>query len=116
MRVYTGLIALIVAALLAGCGGGGVDEAKSVEQVTAEAAEMGQAKLQKMVDQYETVIAGKKTELEALTAQLKELSISELMGEKAKSLKAEMGDLTTSLNTLKDHLAVYVKQLEASAE
>lgn len=115
MKLYSGLMALMVAALITGCGGG-VDETKSVEQVTAEAAKMNQAKLQKMVDQYEGVIAEKKTELEALNAQLKELSISELMGDKAKALKAELGDLTTSLDTLKDHLAVYAKELKASAE
>lgn len=117
MKIFNGMIALTVcAALLSGCGGGGVDEEKSVEQVTAEAADMSRAKLQKMVDQYESAVAEKQADVEALNAQLKELSISDLMGEKAKTLKSELGDLTTSLNTLKDHLSVYAKQLKESAQ
>jgi ribosomal protein L29 len=115
MKVLKWLFALMAAALIAGCGGG-VDETKSVEQVKIEASEMSQAKLRKTVAEYETVIAEKASELDALNAQLKELSISELMGEKAKTLKTELGDLSTSLSTLKDHLGVYAKQLEASEE
>ena len=116
MKWYTGLMVLMTAGMLAGCGDSGVDENTPVEQVAAEAAQMGQAELQKMVDKYEGLIADKAAELDGLKAQLKELSVSELMGEKAKTLKTDLGNITSSIDNLKDQLAVYVKELKASAE
>ena len=105
---------LMIAAVLAGCGGGGIDENKPIEQVAAEAAEMGEADLQEMVSQYEPLIDEKVAELDALKEQLKELSISELVGEKAKTMKAELGSITTSLDKLKEQLAVYTKALSSA--
>lgn len=115
MKFLNGIIGLAVCmTLLSGCGGEGLDEEKSIEQVTAEAAEMSREKLQKMVDQYKRAVAERQADVEALHTKLKELSISDLMGEKAKALKTKLSDLTTSLNTLKDHLTVYTEQVKSA--
>ena len=112
MRTGTLLTALLAAVLLAGCGGG-ADENKPLDQVAAEAAAMGQAELQKVVDKYEAAIAGKTAEIDALKAKIKDIPIARMAGEEAKGLKAELDEITQSLTALKDRLAVYAKELQA---
>ena len=58
----------------------------------------------------------KVSELDDLKAKVKEIPLSELMGEKAKTMKAELGEITTSLDKLKDQLEVYAKELSSAAE
>lgn len=114
MKKVCGLLAgLVLAAMLSGCGGSGIDENKPMDQVAADAAKMSQAELQKMVDKYEGVIADKMKEVDALTAKIKEIPLTELMGEKAKALKEDASELGASLNKLKDQMAVYAKELAA---
>jgi hypothetical protein len=114
MKKVCGVLAgLMVAALLAGCGGSKIDENKPIDQVAADAAKMGQADLQKMVSQYEAAIAEKMKEVDALKGQLKEIPLTELMGEKAKALKDDAAEITASLGKLKDQMAVYAKELAA---
>lgn len=114
MKWCKGFLVLMAAAVLAGCGGSGIDENKPIDQVAAEAAEMGKAELQKMVDQYQPLIEEKMSEMAAIKDQLGELSVSELMGEKAKSLKAEMSDITGAIDQLKKQLAVYTDALSSA--
>jgi len=116
MKVYNGLMALLVAAVLTGCGGGEIDENKPMDQVAAEAAKMSKEKLQNMVAEYESLIAQKAEELKSLEAQIKNLPVSELMGEKAATIKEETKTLAASLSKLKEQLAVYAKELSAAVE
>jgi hypothetical protein len=116
MNGCRGFLAVMLVSVLTGCGGGGIDENTPIETVAAEAAEMGKAELQKVVDQYQPLLEEKVAELGAIKDQLGELSVSELLGEKAKSLKNEMGEITTSMNKLKEQLAVYTKALSSAAE
>ncbi len=116
MKWCMGLMVLMIAAVLAGCGDGGIDENKPIGQVAAEAAKMDKADLQEIVGQYEPLIEDKVVALGALKDQLKELSISELVGEKSKTMKAELKGITTSLDKLKEQLAVYTKALSSAAE
>jgi hypothetical protein len=113
MKPCTLVTALLAVILLAGCGGSGADENKPINQVAAEAAAMGQAELQKMVDKYEAAVAGKMTEIDALKAKIKEIPLTEMMGEKATALKGDLDEITQSLTALKDRLAVYAKELQA---
>jgi hypothetical protein len=117
MRWFKGLLSLVVVAVLSGCGGsGGIDENKPIDQVAAEAAEMSKEKLQGVVAEYEGLISEKAEQLKGLEAQIKDLSISELMGEKAKTIKEDTKTLSTSLSKLKDQMEVYAKQLSSAAE
>jgi Skp family chaperone for outer membrane proteins len=114
MKKVCGLFAgLMMVAMLTGCGGSKIDENKPIDQVAADAAKMGQAELQKMVDQYQGVIADKSKEVEALMAKVKEIPMTELMGDKAKALKGDLGEVKDSISKLKDHMEVYAKELAA---
>ncbi len=114
MKKRYGLLAgLMLAAMLTGCGGSGIDENKPVSQVAADAQKMTQADLQKMVAKYDAAIAEKSKELQALAAKIKEIPLTELMGEKAKTLKGDMSKITTSIDKLKDQMAVCAKELAA---
>jgi Skp family chaperone for outer membrane proteins len=114
MKKRYGLLAgLVLAAILTGCGGSGIDENKPVSQVAADAQKMTQADLQKMVAKYDAAIAEKSKELEALAAKVKEIPLTELMGEKAKTLKGDMSKVTTSIGKLKDQMAACAKELSA---
>ena len=101
-------------AMLTGCGGSSsIDENKPVSQIAADAQKMTQADLQKMVAKYEAAITEKGKELEALTAKVKEIPLTELMGDKAKTLKTDISKITTSMGKLKDQMTVYAKELAA---
>ncbi|MFA7256390.1 MAG: hypothetical protein WC047_02300 [Kiritimatiellales bacterium] len=112
MKLY-GLAGLMLAAMLTGCGGNKIDENKPLDQVAADAAQMGRADLQKMVDQYKVAIADKGKELDAVKAKIKEIPITEMMGDKAKMLKDDVSRIAESTGKLKDQLAVYAKELSA---
>jgi len=113
MKLYGFLAGLALVAMLAGCGENKIDENKPIDQVAADASRMGQAELQKMVNTYEAAIAEKSKEVQALAAQVKEIPLTELMGDKAKALKADISKLTASTGKLKDQMAIYAKELAA---
>ena len=113
MKLYGLLAGLILAAMLTGCGGNKIDENKPIDQVAADAAKMGQAELQKMVDTYQVAIADKSKEAEALMAKVKEIPLNEMMGDKAKMLKDDVSKIKTSMDKLKDQMAAYAKELAA---
>jgi hypothetical protein len=66
-----------------------------------------------MVNTYEAAISEKSKEVQALAAKVKEIPLTELMGDKAKALKDDVSKLTTSMDKLKDQMAVYAKELAA---
>lgn len=106
---------LLAAVLLSGCGGSGpgaADESKPLDQVAQEAAAMGKAELQKMVEKYEAVLASKAAEVDALKAKLKEIPVTEMMGEKAAGLKGDLEEIVRSVDALKERLEVYMNELK----
>ncbi len=114
MKKGYGLLAgMMLVAMLTGCGGNKIDENKPIDQVAADAAKMGQAELQKMVDTYQAAIADKSKDVEAVMAKVKEIPLSELMGDKAKALKGDLSEIQAALGKLKDQMAVYAKELAA---
>lgn len=114
MKILNGLLVLALMALISGCGGSdAIDENKPVDQVAAEAAAMGQAELQQMVDKYEAAIADKAAEVDELKAKIKEIPLKELLGDEAKTLKGDLEGIVSSLGKLKDQMAVYSKELSA---
>ena len=103
-------VVFVGVAVLAGCGSG-VSEDKPIAQVEQEAQTMDEAKLQSMVDKYKAAIEAKKSDIQKLQAQLKEIPMTELMGDKAKALKADIQDITDSVNALTKRMQVYASEL-----
>jgi outer membrane murein-binding lipoprotein Lpp len=113
MKRFQGLLVLMAVFMLAGCSSE-IDENKPMETVRVEASKMKPEALKAKVAQYEALIAEKTAGIDGIKQQLKDLTISELMGEKAKTLKEEMSGLTASFEKLSDQMAVFAKELAAA--
>jgi hypothetical protein len=88
------------------------DESKPVSEVKTEAEKMDTGQLRAMAVTYKEAIVAKKGELEKLAAQLKEIPVTEMLGEKAKQLKANIDSLTKSVDALKERFEVYYAKLK----
>jgi len=104
------LIALCLFAIL-GCGKK-ADENKPISEVKAEAEKMDTDGLRDMAMVYQKAIAAKNGEVEKLTAKLKDIPVTEMMGDKAKELKADVDNLNTSISALKERFEVYYQKLK----
>jgi predicted nucleic acid-binding Zn-ribbon protein len=94
-----------------GCGKK-ADENKPISEVKAEAEKMDTDGLRAMAMAYKEAIATKKGDLEKLTAKLKDIPVTEVLGEEAKSLKADMENLEKSVSALKERFEVYYQKLK----
>ena len=78
--------AALAVCMLAGCGDG-VDENKTPEQIKAEVVNLDAAAIQKQIDAYTKVIEEKSKELAKVMDQIKEIPLTEQLGDKAKGLQ-----------------------------
>lgn len=110
----TALCSLLVLFSLAvfGCGQE-ADENKPMSEVKAEAEKMDNDELRTSAMSYKEAITAKKGGLEKIVAKLKEMPVGEMMGEEAKGLKAEIGDLNKSVMALRSRFDVYYEKLKA---
>ena len=104
------LIALCLFAIL-GCGKK-ADENKPISEVKAEAEKMDTDGLRTMAMVYQKAIAAKNSEVEKLSAKLKEIPATEMLGAEAKELKADIDNLNTSISALKERFEVYYQNLK----
>ena len=104
------LIALCLFAIL-GCGKK-ADENKPISEVKAEAEKLDTDGLRAMAMVYQKAIAAKNGEVEKLTAKLKDIPVTEMMGDEAKELKADVDNLNTSISALKERFEVYYQKLK----
>jgi chromosome segregation ATPase len=104
------LIALCLFAIL-GCGKK-ADENKPISEVKAEAEKMDTDGLRAMAMAYQKAIAAKNSEVEKLTAKLKDIPVTEMLGEEAKELKADIDNLNKSVSALKERFEVYYQKLK----
>ena len=104
------LLALCSLVLL-GCGSK-ADENKPLSEVKAEAEKMDTKQLRAMAEEYEKVIMAKKGEIDKITAKLKEIPITEMLGEEAKKLKADIEKLNKSVNALRERFTIYYEKLK----
>lgn len=104
------LLALCSLVLL-GCGSK-ADENKPLSEVKAEAEKMDTKQLRAMAEEYKKVVMAKKGEIDKITAKLKEIPITEMLGEEAKKLKADIENLNKSVNALKERFTIYYEKLK----
>ncbi len=104
------LIALCLFAIL-GCGKK-ADENKPISEVKAESEKMDTDGLRSMAMVYQKAIAAKNSEVEKLTAKLKDIPVTEMLGDEAKELKGDIDNLNTSISALKERFEVYFQKLK----
>lgn len=101
---------ILTCMLIAGCGGG-VSEDKPIAEVKTEAQGMTLEQLKAVVSKYQKAIESKKTEIEALTAQIKKIPVAQMLGEEAKKLKGDIDSITSSVRALTERLNIYAQEL-----
>jgi hypothetical protein len=97
---------------MVGCGSKKADENKPMSEVKTEAEKMDAGQLRNMAVTYKEAIVAKTAEVEKITAKLKEIPVTELLGEQAKQLKANIDSVTKSIDALKARFDVYYAKLK----
>lgn len=103
--LVTGLIAAV------GCGKK-ADENKPISEVKAEAEEMSTDELRAVAMDYKKAIEAKKGNAEKLATKLKEIPVTEMLGEEAKGLKADIEELEQSVSALQERFQIYYDKLK----
>lgn len=98
-------------AVMFGCGKK-ADENKPMSEVKAEAEKMDVEQLRAMALKYKDAIVAKQDEVKKITAQLKKIPIADMLGEEAKGLKSDIGDLTKSISALKERFQIYYNKVK----
>lgn len=113
MRAFLAVL-LIVSVLLgfSGCKGGStVDETRPVAEVKAETETMDVQQLRDIAAKYKDAILAKQGEVAKITARLKDIPVTEMLGDEAKGLKADIDDVTKSVQALTERFEVYYNKL-----
>jgi len=89
-----------------------VDTQKPIAEVQTQAQAMNVESLKATALAYKDAILAKQADVEKLVAKVKEIPITEALGEQAKTLKADLATLETSVKALKDRFQVYYDTLK----
>lgn len=89
-----------------------VDIEKPVAEVQAEAQTMSVDSLKAAALKYKEAILAKQGEIERLAAKVKEIPITEALGQDAKTLKTDLQSLEATLGALKARFQVYYDTLK----
>jgi len=87
------------------------DETKPVSEVKTEADQMDTNELKSAAMRYKEAFTAKARELERITAKLKEIPVTEMLGEEAKGLKADIEGLNKSVSALRERFDIYLQKL-----
>ncbi len=89
-----------------------VDTTTPISEIQAGAKTMGNEDLIAAATKYKKAILGKKDEIKEMVAKIKEIPITDLLGEKAKTLKTEAKNLENTLTELTARFQVYYDALK----
>jgi len=118
MKRLTGLtmvvLVLCVVFSLVGCSdsGGDVNTTTPVAELKAAAATMDVEQLKSIATKYQEAIVAKKVDIEKVTAKFKDIPLAQKLGDEAKTLKAEIDEITSSLDALKERFNVSLDKLK----
>ena len=112
MRQTAPYLTLAACLLLLPACGKKADENKPVSQAQAEAEKMDVNKLKSMAMAYQDAITAKKADVEKLAAKLKEIPLTEMLGEKAKQFQADIENVNKSISALKERFQIYYNKLK----
>lgn len=105
------LVFAVCVSFLAGCGKRD-DESKPISEVKEEADQMTAEQLKSMAAKYKEAILAKNDEVEKVLAKLKDIPVTEMLGQEAKDIKADVDNLKSSVSALKERFEVYYDKLK----
>jgi hypothetical protein len=88
------------------------DAEKPIAEVQAQAQTMSVADLRSTAVQYQQAISAQQVDLQKVLAQVKEIPITGVLGEKAKALKTEAQKIESTVKALTDRFQVYYSKLK----
>jgi hypothetical protein len=88
------------------------DENKSVSEIKAEVEKLDIDGLRAKALEYKEALTAKKSEVDKLAAKIKEIPVADLLGQEAKSLKADLENLEKSLSALQERFKIYYDKLK----
>jgi hypothetical protein len=89
-----------------------VDTTKPLSEVQAQADKMDTGSLKATALKYKDAILAKEADLEKLGAKIKDIPITQALGQEATGLKTDYQNLQTSLKSLKDRFQIYYDTLK----
>jgi uncharacterized lipoprotein YehR (DUF1307 family) len=110
-KAFSCLLAAALCLMLFGCGKKGADETKPIDQIKAEVAKMDVAKIRSTALSYKDTIVAKQADVAKVADQLKSIKPTELLGEKAAELKAQLSKIENSISALKERFQIYYEKL-----
>jgi hypothetical protein len=84
----------------------------SISEIKAELDKLSVDQLRQTALQYQQLIQAKSAEVETVTAKIKNMSITQAMGDEMKTLQTDIDGLNTSLKALKDRFQLYYDKLK----
>ena len=88
------------------------DENKSISEIKAEVEKLDIDGLRAKAMEYKEAFTAKKSEVDKLAAKIKEIPVADLLGQEAKSLKADLENLEKSLSALQERFNIYYNKLK----
>ncbi len=88
------------------------DPNKPIEQIQADVQKMSVSDLEANAKVYADAILAKKGEVEKVSDQMKQLKITELMGDKAKVLRDQLSKIGTDVSALTQRYDIYAKKYQ----
>lgn len=89
-----------------------VDIQKPIAELQAAAQNMSVDELKAAATKYKDAILSKQPEVEKLLAKIKEIPITEALGQEAKTLKTDLQNLESTVASLKERYQVYYTKLK----
>jgi hypothetical protein len=89
-----------------------VDIQKPIAELEAAAQNMSVDDLKATALKYKDAILSKQPEVEKLLAKIKEIPITEALGQEAKTLKTDLQNLESTVGALKERYQVYYAKLK----
>ncbi len=114
MTKFMGFAAVLTMAgvLLAGCGET-ASETRPVTEIRQEAADMTVAGLERMAQRYRAALNAKEVQLTALQDSLKDIPVSQLLGEEARAIKSDIDKISGSIRALTERMNIYLMEIQS---
>ena len=110
-KIVLCFVILVCSVAVVGCGKK-ADENKPISEVKTEAETMNVDQLRSIAMTYKDAILAKKGEMKKVAVQLKDLPVTKMLSDEAKSFKTEIDNLNKSVSALSERFKVYLDKLK----